>query len=353
MTSDSPKVSVITPVYNGEAYLAQAIASILGQSFDDFEYWLVDDASTDGTAAILQDYAARDCRVRLLRNPINLHQSGAINTALQEATGDYIAILDADDIAHPERLARQVAFLEIHPSVGVVGSQVQGIDAQGLPRGDTRFPTDPQYSRWVIFFGTPVLHSAAMVRRELFSAIKGYSRRWRYANDYSLWAELIKRTDISNVPETLVSYRRHGQQISSASNRPQTAEVWLLIYSMMAERLQLRPSLDAIGALYRGVRGLPLEDDESLLRASALLAQLHDRYLAVEAPDAVMASKIDTACAHYLLVMAWVHRHTHRTMSRALYQNALQYDPGVWGGATIRNRLRRLRLREKNSLMKT
>ncbi|WP_129673305.1 glycosyltransferase [Candidatus Chloroploca sp. Khr17] len=330
MPVDAPRVSVITSVHNGERFLAAAIESILAQHFTNFEYLLLDDASTDGSAEIIARYAAVDTRIFPLHKPFSINHSHALNAALPHARGEFVAILDADDLAHPERLARQVTFLTSHPDVGVVGAQVNQIDDDGRICKAMTFPTSWGLARWAILFGTPVLHSAAMMRRALLDEIGGYSVQWKYANDYSLWATLINRTRIRNLAETLVSYRRHAQQTSSTTATPQQGEVWLLIYRMLAERLGLRPPLNDIGLLYHGVRGMQLDDAATLLRVADLLMTIRERYLAVEEPDPATAEAITAECARRLLMLAWTHRRQQRLTSRALLERALELDPHLW-----------------------
>ncbi len=173
--------------------------------------------------------------------------------------------------------------------------------------------------------------------------------QWRYANDYSLWAELITRTGIASLPEVLVSYRRHSQQTSSLHNKAQQGEVWLLIYKMLAERLGLRARLDDIGVLYQGVRGVQLGSAGAPTRAGDLLAAIHERYVAVERPDAAAAYDINVDCAQRFLKMAWVHRHSHRVLARELLQEAKELDPGIWQREQTRNMINRTRNRERKA----
>jgi hypothetical protein len=182
-----------------------------------------------------------------------------------------------------------------------------------------------------------------MMRRSLLQKVGGYGSRSRYAADYALWAELIAHTKVTNLPETLVSYRRHDHQTSTVALTPQQGEVWLLIFRMLAERLSLRVPLDDIGVLYHGVRGGQLEDAAALARASDLLAAIRERYLAVERPAPATVEEINVDCAQRLLTMAWVHRHSQRAASRVLVQNALEFDPQLWQRAGTRARLRRFR----------
>ena len=119
-----PKVSVVMPVYNDERYLAEAIASVLGQTYADFELIIVDDGSTDGSRAIIEEYALRDSRVVPILLPGNLGQSSARNRGIERAGGQYIAAMDGDDICLPDRLRRQVNFLDANPQVGVLGTNM-------------------------------------------------------------------------------------------------------------------------------------------------------------------------------------------------------------------------------------
>lgn len=342
MDADSPRLSVVTTVYNGERYLAEAIESILGQTFRDFEYLLVDDASTDTSPEILDYYARQDRRIRVLRNASNSNVSRSLNRAMETATGVYFANLDQDDIAYPHRLERQVAFLDSHPHVAVVGAQAMSIDETGAERHAMKSPQAPEMARWHILFGTPILHSTAMMRRALALAAGGYSVSQWYVNDYILFARLMRSHQLANLSETLVAYRRHSGQTASVFSKPQRGQAWLLIHSMLAERLGLRVPLDDIGMLFDGVRGLRLEHSASIMRVTDLLQAIYTRYLDVEQPASTIAAQIEMDCAWRLLTIAWVHRHSNRTESRIAFRRALAYDPKLMHHPGTRVRLRRL-----------
>lgn len=348
MQNSQPRVSVITPVHNNERFLVPAVESILSQTFRNFEYLIVDDRSTDGSPDILRRYAEQDDRVLLLRTEAPNSQSNALNTALRRARGEYVAILDADDLAHPQRLERQIEYLEAKPAVGALGTYVQQIDADGGAGSVLRFPITCELARWGILFATPVVHSSAMIRRSLLEDVGGYSMQWRYANDYSLCAALITRTGIACLPEVLVSYRRHSNQTSSTYSKTQQGEVWLLMYKMLAERLGLRAQLNDIGALFRGLRRMQLEDTGTLTRAGDLLTEIREHYLRVEQPDIETTCQINLDCAQRLLMLAWVHRHSHRAESRRLLQKAQELDAQLWKRKETRTMLRRQLERERN-----
>lgn len=343
MSANPPRVSVVTTVYNGERFLAEAIESILGQTFGDFEYILVDDASSDSSPRILQHYAHQDRRILVLRNSSNCNVSYALNRALETASGEYFANLDQDDIAYPRRLELQVAFLDSHPEVVAVGAQAVSMDATGALNHPLTYAQSPEMARWSILFGAPILHSTAMMRRSQVLAVGGYPVRQWFVNDFILYAELMRLHQLANLPDTLVGYRRHGQQTASVFSKPQRGQAWLLIHSLLAERLGLRVSLSDIGLIFDGVRGVELQDDVALLRAADLLTMIWERYLAVEQPDPATTDEIDADCARRLLAMAWTHRRSQRPASRVLLARALAIDPRLWQRPQTCALLRRLR----------
>jgi len=138
-----PTVSVVMPVYNGERFLAAALASICGQTYRDFEFLVIDDGSTDTTPLILADAARRDSRIRIITQPANAGVVAARNAGLQQAQGRFIAVMDSDDVAVPERLARQASHFEAHPDVAVLGGAVQLIDQDSVAGRIKAYPLEP------------------------------------------------------------------------------------------------------------------------------------------------------------------------------------------------------------------
>jgi glycosyltransferase involved in cell wall biosynthesis len=340
VTSASTRVTVVTAVHNGQAFLGAAIESILNQTLADFEYILVDDASTDGSPGILHHYADRDARIVVLRNAINLNPAGALNRAFQCARADYVANLDQDDLAFPERLARQVEYLDANPEVGVVGAQAQLIDADGRVTRLIGYGTTPALARWQVFFQAPVLHSAATMRRSLVLQAGGYPVERGYASDYVLFAGLLGRTRIVSLPEVLAAYRSHGMQTTHAFPRSQLGQVLLLVHTMLAERLGLRVGLDDIGLVMHAVRGDRLADGVALLRAADLLGEIHTRYVQVEQPDAAAREQVDLDCALRWLAMAYAHRRIERAASREILRRLEAFDPRIWQRPQARTCLR-------------
>jgi hypothetical protein len=212
----APRISVVMAVHNGQRYLAEAIDSILGQTLAEFEFLIVDDLSTDETPAILDAYAARDQRIRILRNERNLGPYPSANRALEVVTAPLVARMDADDISEPERLARQVAFMEANPHCLLVGSGYTSIDGDGQARFVRRNPMDFDTAGWTARLRMPMVHPSFCFRRNLPDGTPvRYSDDYPIAADYALAASLSAEGKIACLGDPLVRYRMHASNISS------------------------------------------------------------------------------------------------------------------------------------------
>lgn len=212
----TPAISVAMSVYNGERYLALAIESILAQTFDDFEFLILDDGSSDDSAGIIDSYAARDTRIRAIHRE-NRGLIASLNELLEAARAPIVARMDSDDIAYPHRFARQYAFLEANPDYGVVSSWTDDIDGEGQPIqvvAGKRHPTDHAGFLKMIHHGTALCHPSAMYRRDTVLAIGGYHAAFRHCEDYDLWLRLADATKLCSLPEKLMQYRRTEDQVS-------------------------------------------------------------------------------------------------------------------------------------------
>jgi glycosyltransferase involved in cell wall biosynthesis len=208
--SSVPRVSVVLAVYNTERYVREAIDSILGQTFEDFEFIIVNDGSTDGTTDILLSY--EDPRIVLLRNEQNSGVTRALNRGLARARGEYIARMDPDDFSMPERLEKLVAYLDAHPAVGLVGAWSEWTDEQLERLFVLKPPTDSPLIKWTLLFRNSFVHPSVMYRRSLIERLGGYGTD--YALDRDLWTRLIPETEMANLPEILHKWRRHPDTIS-------------------------------------------------------------------------------------------------------------------------------------------
>jgi glycosyltransferase involved in cell wall biosynthesis len=209
-----PLVSVVLPVRNGERWLAEALDSVTGQALRDWELIAIDDGSQDGTPGILADCAARDSRVSVVRQEA-LGLVAALNRGVAAAQGSYIARLDADDRAVPDRLDRQAAYLESHPEVGLLGTWAQEIDGAGRRRGVLRPPADHADLERLLMRGNPFVHSSVMLRTALVRRLGGFRATFQAAEDYDLWLRIAETATVANLPQVLVEYRVHGGNVTA------------------------------------------------------------------------------------------------------------------------------------------
>lgn len=211
-------------VHNDEEYLRDAIDSILSQSFEDFEFLVVDDASTDASTEIIQSYD--DPRLRLLSNEDNKGLTRSLNEALEVARGTYIARQDADDRSHPDRLRRQVESMETHPDVAVLGTGVEIIDTEGNRINRRRVLTTPSLED--LQLKNHVIHGSVLMRRDAVEDVGGYDELFRYSQDYDLWLRLAKTYKIRNLRDPLYSLRLHDESVYFARKEQS------LLYALLA-----------------------------------------------------------------------------------------------------------------------
>lgn len=217
-----PLVSIVLPVFNAQTHASEAIKSILRQTYSNFELIIIEDASTDKTRKVVREYT--DTRVRFLANTDHLGVTKSLNRGLEATKGEYIARMDADDIALPTRLETQVKFLENHPEIGVVGTGVELIDAKGKRIGIKGFDQTHAQLKNTLLRRNPLIHPTVMFRRILIEDYGGYDEVLDGAEDYDLWLRLAKHTYIVNLPDLLLKYRIHQESVSyEYSDRLDTA----------------------------------------------------------------------------------------------------------------------------------
>jgi len=210
---ERPRVSVVLAVRDGALYLPRAVESILGQTLRELELIAVDDGSSDATPELLRRAESADPRVRVLRQaPAGL--VAALNRGCAAAAAPYLARMDADDIAFPDRLARQAEFLDHHPGAALVGSAVVRIDAAGREVKRTVCPTThaeivSELERYNCF-----THSTIMMRADRLAAVGGYRAAYLHAEDYDLWLRLAERGELANLSDPLLYYRVYPDQVS-------------------------------------------------------------------------------------------------------------------------------------------
>jgi hypothetical protein len=209
----SPLVTVLLPVRDGARYLDAALDSIRGQSLADIEILAVDDGSRDATPALLARHAAKDPRLRVLARPAE-GLVAALNLGLAAARAPLVARMDADDVAAPERLARQAAAFAARPALAALGTACRLIDAEGVPQGMLRFPEAPEAVHAALRHANCLAHPTVMLRRDAVLALGGYRPAFEMAEDYDLWLRLSERHEVANLAEPLLDYREHPRQAS-------------------------------------------------------------------------------------------------------------------------------------------
>ncbi|MEJ0097276.1 MAG: glycosyltransferase [Bauldia sp.] len=214
----SPPLTVLMSVYNGEKYLATALDSVLTQTYGDFDFVIVDDGSTDSTAAILKEFAAKDARIRVF-GQTNAGLAASLNLGLQQTASEYVARMDADDLALPHRFATQVAALNSETRLAVIGSRVLCIDENGRTRHRRPVVTGSAAIAATLPFANCINHPSTMMRTVAVVEAGGYRRKFKVSQDYDLWLRLSERHQLDNLPEVLLHYRTYEGATSTARNR--------------------------------------------------------------------------------------------------------------------------------------
>lgn len=209
--SDNPLVSVVMPAYNARRYVAEAVDSVLAQTLTDFEFVIVDDGSTDNTAQILRAYADRDHRIRVINQP-NSGIGAALNHGIESARARYIARMDSDDICLPQRLARQVEYLDRTPQCVLVGTRVLLIDQDGLPLYEMESvqTTHERIDELLLEAKWSIVHPSIMMRTDVVRKLGGYNNALVPVEDHDLFLRLAEVGRLSNLPEVLLKYRKHS-----------------------------------------------------------------------------------------------------------------------------------------------
>ncbi len=233
-----PLVTVLMPVYNASSYLAEAIESILEQTYRDFEFLIINDGSTDNSLEIINSY--KDERIRLINNEQNIKLIATLNNGIELAKGKYIARMDADDISLPERLEKQIQFMEGHPEVGLCGSYVRTI---GLENNyDVHFASSHDEIKFNLFFDTHFPHPAAMLRKSILIENElRFEKEFIHAEDYELWNRMAQVTQLAIIPEILVHKRVHPEQIS-VKYTPIQLEISSKIRKLLIKNLGIEPT---------------------------------------------------------------------------------------------------------------
>ena len=295
--SDAPIVSVLIPAYNGARLIEETLASVGAQTLVDWDAIVVDDCSTDDTRAVVARW--HDPRVRLIALQENGGPVRARNHALAHARGRYVAALDQDDLCHPERFARQVAFLDAHPDVALVASRTDVLSDTGIAPSRHAAVTTPALLGWLLRFSNPLVWSSVMVRGTAARALEPFTRPGvLFAEDYDLYHRIGAHGAIARIDEPLVTYRSHAGGCSQRYEEVMLAS---------AERVLAEALYDTFGGMAESaaslfvrhlMHGAPVPDAETLARLAALLEHARLRYVAAARPAARDRRLIARATRH-------------------------------------------------------
>lgn len=270
MSHHDCKVSVLMPVYNGEKHLKEAVESILNQTYSNFEFIIINDGSTDGTAEILERYRQRDYRIQVYGQS-NHGLVMSLNRGLELAQGKYIARMDADDISLPERFAAQVSFMEKHPEIGICGTWVANI-GKGSAKSWTP-PIDDATIRCQLLFNVPLVHPSVMMRRSLFSDLNLRYPDYAHGEDYALWAQASLCTKFANIPQVLFAYRHHDCQVGQVYRMAQITAT-KHVHRNLLERLGMHPTEEEMELHSALGESRFLSDRKFIAQANAWLIRL-------------------------------------------------------------------------------
>jgi hypothetical protein len=331
LAQDPPLVTVLMAVYNSAPFLAAAIDSVLAQTFLGFELLIINDGSTDDSRAIITSY--RDPRIRLIDNPANIGLTASLNRGLAQARGALIARQDSDDLARPERLARQVAYLARHPQLVLLGTQKQHINAQGRAIAMpfvARRATSSTAIRWQLLFENAFVHSSVMFRRDMvWHHLGGYDERLRQAQDLALWSRIARHYATANLPDVLVDFRKHSASVGARQPPEGVPAIDAIFRANLRQFLQVAQPPDGwhtrLHALRTGARGGPLARPWEM---ALLIRTLHNRFAACH-PAAATDPDVARYTAHLLAQVAYLSTGGDRPTSWQLYWQACRADPAI------------------------
>jgi len=333
-----PLISVLMPVRDGR-FFAAALDSILSQTGVDFEVICVDDDADPLASRVLAEFSALQPKLRVFRNS-GSGIADALNRGLESARGELVARMDGDDISLPHRLSTQAEYLQLHPEIGVLGTQAIVIDESGERKGRAHVPIGPGHVLAYLQTGNPLIHPTVVMRRKLLSKVGGYRRSFDSAEDYDLWLRLSEYTIMDNLDAAFLLHRRHTAQVTAQAQFRQARLAALAVVSHNIRHASGRdPLLDvnrvkdwraAIGAAsasavadVRELTATRLVDNRGTLRASGA------RYLnsactrAIKRGSHAVCSRMALACVRHQLLLYRAGRRADAL--RALLRDAMRW----------------------------
>lgn len=303
-----PLVTVLLPAYNAELYLAEAVESILKQTFSDFELLVINDGSKDRSSEIVRSF--KDERIRLVENETNLRLIATLNKGIKLAKGKYIARMDADDVSLPDRLQKQVAFMEAHPEAGVCGTWFEQL---GNPGKVVKYPESDAAIRVMMLYQTPFCHPSVILRKEVLEKNQVFfSPDFIHGEDYEMWIRLSSYTRFANIPEVLLHYRVHESSVSVSNQSVQQEKTYNVI-RLAFQKAGMSISNEEI-TVFRQVMYAEFRADKKFIaQAERTLSELikaneQSKYLPEHELKRVVAEKWFHLCYNTTQLGAWVRR---------------------------------------------
>lgn len=237
---NKPLVSVLMPCYNAEKHVEQALRSIMNQTYDNLEIITINDCSTDKTREILISLADIDRRIKVIDNETNLRLIATLNKGISLCNGAYIARMDADDISLPERIEKEVFFLEKNKDIDIVSTLFYAFPSSNPSKRSLHHnPSKPEELQAYMLFKSGICHPASMIRKRVFTELGlKFENQYLHVEDYALWSKAIYKTKIANITEPLLLYRVHENQVSSLNEQLQT-ENKKLVFKIHCDHLEL------------------------------------------------------------------------------------------------------------------
>jgi glycosyltransferase involved in cell wall biosynthesis len=329
MFLNDPLVSVVMPVYNSDEYLAEAIESILSQTFRDFEFIIICDEPSQKARDIIDNYQKNDNRI------IVFYQKkeglvAALNKGCSTAKGKYIARMDADDICYPKRFEFQVRFLEEHENIGVLGTWREFIDQKNSITGHDCSTGNSNILKWHILFGSGfsqshgIAHPTVMMRRQLIKKVNGYSTKYSHNEDFDLWIRLINWTDFSNIPEILLKYRFNKNRVSLKFEEDQEQNSLKIFQAVLVNYLDKEFDIETTRKIIR-MRNIQTETDVRIV--FQYLEQIFTVFInhLNPTPEEIHQIKRDLHCR--LLVLSLISLKVSRKLSIRLIVQAFFMNP--------------------------
>lgn len=317
-------VTVVIPVYNAQDFVGESVRSITAQTYANLEVVVVDDGSTDASADEVLRVA--DGRVRIVRGAANRGQSEALNTGLTMAQGRYVALLGADDVALPNRIATQARYLDEHPSVGLVGTSYVRCDESGAVFDTFHVSEHPVVVLWRLLLSNPIGAPTVMMRREILGRAGCFDPTFVFAEDLEYWGRVALVAGIGQIDVPLTAYRNHEGSLSSATPNATATEAVARAHQKNVRRLTgLEVGLESLKVL---AGGTPTSDAQ-LLAAYADLDALAAAFVRCRAHDASLRRLVLAELATVLLKLARVNDHLRLRAIRSIARFVREAGLGV------------------------